>query len=150
MKGTYVLVIELVEPVSIATRGRLNFRLEPGYYFYIGSAMGAGGIEARVKRHLRKRKRLFWHIDYLTASEAARIIGYYEIASDKSLETEIARMLGAVLIPIEKFGSSDDKYSYSHLFYCKYGREVCINAIEENLARLNTPVKFKSIDKPSS
>ena len=41
------------------------FDFPPGWYVYIGSAFGPGGITARVTRHARAAKRLHWHIDYL-------------------------------------------------------------------------------------
>jgi len=39
--------------------------LLPGYYIYIGSAFGPGGVRARMLRHLRADKPKHWHIDYL-------------------------------------------------------------------------------------
>lgn len=37
----------------------------PGYYAYIGSAFGPGGVSARILRHCRINNKLRWHIDYL-------------------------------------------------------------------------------------
>ncbi len=39
--------------------------LRQGYYIYVGSAFGPGGVNARVSRHFRNTKKLHWHIDYL-------------------------------------------------------------------------------------
>ncbi len=38
---------------------------EIGFYVYIGSAFGAGGVAARLSRHFRMIKSKHWHIDYL-------------------------------------------------------------------------------------
>jgi Uri superfamily endonuclease len=65
--GTYCLWIRLDAPLSL-TVGRLGERtLPPGLLVYVGSALGPGGLRARVGRHLRADKTLRWHIDWLTA-----------------------------------------------------------------------------------
>jgi len=47
-KGTYVLVMEVGQMRRLAI-GRLgNFELVPGFYLYVGSACGAGGLAARL------------------------------------------------------------------------------------------------------
>ncbi len=64
--GTYALVFGCQEPVT-AKVGRLGgVELQPGFYIYVGSAHGPGGVKARVERHWRSDKRLHWHIDYVT------------------------------------------------------------------------------------
>ena len=55
------------------TVGRLGTFLFPvGRYIYTGSAKRS--IEARIARHLRKKKTLRWHIDYLLASPKAKVV----------------------------------------------------------------------------
>ena len=60
--GIYVLLIELTRcrRIRIGHLGVTEF--QPGFYAYVGSAMG--GLTARVARHLRPlcRKRPHWHI----------------------------------------------------------------------------------------
>ena len=63
--GTYVLILEAPEGASIST-GRLGeLALEPGWYAYVGSAFGPGGVAARCRHHRQIAKRPHWHIDYL-------------------------------------------------------------------------------------
>jgi Uri superfamily endonuclease len=63
LKGAYTLVINLDSDTEIDV-GSLGSILFPrGSYLYIGSAIN--GIEGRVTRHLRKTKKIHWHIDYL-------------------------------------------------------------------------------------
>ena len=64
--GSYVLLITVAAPLTIHA-GRLGaIALSPGTYAYTGSALGPGGLRARVGRHLRAEKRPHWHIDALT------------------------------------------------------------------------------------
>jgi len=54
MKGTYVLILILPErkKIDVGALGEINF--EPGYYAYVGSALG--GMEGRIGRHLKRGK----------------------------------------------------------------------------------------------
>jgi Uri superfamily endonuclease len=49
--------------LRVGKLGILNGR--SGYYVYIGSAFGPGGLQARVRRHLKAVSCLHWHIDYV-------------------------------------------------------------------------------------
>jgi Uri superfamily endonuclease len=61
MKGVYALLIKLGEDEEI-TCGRLGLiKFKKGFYAYIGSAMNL--LENRVRRHIKKQKKTFWHID---------------------------------------------------------------------------------------
>jgi Uri superfamily endonuclease len=63
--GTYIVILRSDEnrPVLIGARGLLQ--LQTGYYLYAGSALGPGGLRARVGRHLAGTGRPRWHIDFL-------------------------------------------------------------------------------------
>jgi Uri superfamily endonuclease len=52
-QGVYMLhlYVPLPRPLVIGRLGQSN--LPAGHYFYVGSAHGAGGLRARVGRHLR-------------------------------------------------------------------------------------------------
>lgn len=72
--GTYCLWLRLDEPLRV-TVGRLGERtLSPGLVGYVGSALGSGGLRARVGRHLRAEKPARWHIDWLTARVPVRAV----------------------------------------------------------------------------
>lgn len=68
-KGFYVLHLwrEHDGDIEVGRQGRHFF--PKGHYFYVGSAMGAGGIASRVRRHWRDDadKKMRWHIDYVRA-----------------------------------------------------------------------------------
>ena len=64
-KGSYVLVLRLDAPHStdVGKLGRVCF--PPGMYLYFGSALN--GLNGRIQRHLRREKKVHWHIDHLTS-----------------------------------------------------------------------------------
>jgi len=116
-KGTYVLCMRLDEPEEI-TVGRLGTFLFPaGYYLYVGSALGPGGLEARLARHRRREKRPRWHIDYLL--QRTHLLEMWSMASEERLECSLARAIreipGAQIVA-PGFGSSDC-HCPSHLTY---------------------------------
>ena len=51
MKGTYALVLQLERQEEIAIGKLGTFTFPAGYYLYVGSALGPGGLEARLARH---------------------------------------------------------------------------------------------------
>lgn len=72
--GTYCVWLRLDAPLRV-TVGRLGEQtLSPGLYGYVGSALGPGGLQARVGRHLRADKPRRWHIDWLTAQAPGRAV----------------------------------------------------------------------------
>ncbi|HDO20376.1 MAG TPA: DUF123 domain-containing protein, partial [Candidatus Bathyarchaeota archaeon] len=84
-----------------------------GIYVYVGSAQNS--LEKRIARHFRKKKKKFWHIDYLLENENVKIITVlYKIAPRRE-ECRIAKEINNIGSPIKGFGSSDCKCK-SHLF----------------------------------
>jgi Uri superfamily endonuclease len=128
LKGIYVLIIQVSPAISccIGALGELTF--QQGLYAYVGSAQN--NIELRVKRHQRKEKRLFWHIDYLLNNEAKIIEVFYKEGGKKE-ECKIAKLLGANGLSIYRFGSSDCRCN-SHLY-----RVSGFNFLEKSFQRLN-------------
>ncbi|QER42146.1 DNA/RNA nuclease SfsA [Thermodesulfobacterium sp. TA1] len=110
-QGTYLLVFKIDRWVNLSTNQK-NFTIKPGFYVYVGSAMQ--GLEARIKRHLRKHKKPHWHIDYLLA-QATAILPIPIRASEK-LECAIASDLFKLSEEVVSgFGSTDCR-CLSHLF----------------------------------
>jgi len=112
-RGCYVAVFHLAAPhtIRIAKLGR--FRFPKGFYLYVGSAQG--GLEARLRRHGRRRKTPRWHVDYL--SSHARMIAAAQIDGPKERECDMASKLAETLErPVPGFGSSDCD-CMTHLFY---------------------------------
>jgi len=92
----------------------------PGLYAYVGSAQS--NLEQRIKRHLRKNKQLFWHIDYLLDDNATAISKVFVKNAARTEECVVADILRTKSESVEGFGSSDCRCK-SHLFRIK-GPEV--------------------------
>ena len=123
--GTYALILTCDGSDSLAI-GRLgDIRLRPGYYVYIGSACGPGGLRARIGHHQRTAGRPRWHIDYLRARAPISAAWY---CCGRRCEHEwaarIAAMPGAASA-LPGFGSSDCACE-THLYWF----EVCPSAVE--------------------
>jgi len=114
--GTYALISQSHSNETIQIGRWRLLDLQPGYYIYVGSAFGPGGVQARLSRHLRTDKRKHWHIDYLI--EHVTPLEVWISYATEHLEHEWASILSkrSELIPIQGFGCSDCKCS-SHLFY---------------------------------
>ncbi len=112
--------------IQIGKKGRKSFK--KGLYAYVGSALGPGGLRARILRHLRKEKKKFWHVDYLL--EKSTVDEVIIIESNKKLECFIAGKLAENgLEMIENFGCSDCRCP-SHLFRIE-NKERLLDVLEE-------------------
>jgi Uri superfamily endonuclease len=134
MKGTYILVIRVLEnsEIVVGSLGKIDFI--KGFYLYIGSAMGIKGsatLENRIKRHISEsnNKNLFWHIDYLLASKICLLTRIFLIPTTIRLECIISKEIHKASDNfIKNFGSSDCR-CLSHLYYYLEfeGLEGCFN-----------------------
>jgi len=121
MRGTYVLVLEVLDDVRVKA-GRLGtLNVKRGIYLYVGSARGPGKfpLEARLRRHHQKKKKRFWHIDYLTTHRGVRILPTGALVSQRWKECVLRdRLVKEVhgTIPFKDFGSSDCRCG-GHLIY---------------------------------
>ena len=114
--GTYILILNLKKTckIKVGSLGTISFN--PGIYAYVGS--GIKSLDKRIERHLKKKKKLYWHIDYFL--KKATIKAIITIESEKKMECEIAHHLSKHFEVIEKFGSSDC-HCKGHLFILKRG-----------------------------
>jgi Uri superfamily endonuclease len=87
--GTYAIFVPCDEQrvIQVGRLGRLELR--PGLFIYVGSALGRGGLRARLRRHLRPKERLHWHIDYLL--RVLRPLWIEWVCSERKLEHAWAR-----------------------------------------------------------
>ena len=118
--GTYILLLclSLRQFIEVGKLGEFEF--PAGYYLYVGSALGPGGLAARLRRHKKlandSEKRLHWHIDFLR--EQAQLLEIWCTPQPQRLEHEWAGVIGHspetnALVP--GFGSSDCSCE-SHLY----------------------------------
>lgn len=119
MKGTYILILQLDQFLTGLQIGKLGvFDLVPGYYLYVGSAFGAGGLNVRLAHHRRKHKpRPHWHIDYLRP--VTRLREAWTVSGPERYEIRWCQAMAALpdlSMPIPNFGASDSRCR-THLFY---------------------------------
>ena len=105
-KGVYLLVLEAYGPLEVGRLGVLDF---DGWYVYVGSALGPGGLK-RLQRHFdyghRASAPVRWHVDALLGVGALR--GALAGVTVERVECRLAEALGSALTPAFKgFGSSD-------------------------------------------
>lgn len=118
---TYILLIKVKRNLKIKI-GALGVKEFPsGYYLYVGS--GRKNLMERIKRHLKMKKKKFWHIDYLLSQKDVSI---FDIYLCEKTETEIVKLTlnRSNLKPhIKGFGSSDTN-NKTHLFYTKFKKTI--------------------------
>lgn len=110
--GSYIIIMELkqAETIEVGSLGILDF--PPGFYLYIGTAKK--NLTQRVNRHLRKRKKYYWHIDYLR--DKAENCTAVPIRSSELLEHRLAQAVGGIADwQVPRFGVSDC-HCATHLF----------------------------------
>jgi len=113
--GTYALIFRSHSKARVQVGRWGQIDLLPGYYIYVGSAFGPGGVQARVSRHFRHAKSIHWHIDYL--HEFLFPVGAWFSYEKNRLEHQWAQVFSNMngMSSIRDFGCSDCK-CYSHFF----------------------------------
>ncbi len=112
--GTYALLLELREPTELQVGSLGRIRFASPFYMYFGSALGPGGLAARLEHHLQQARRAHWHIDYLR--RVAALLGAWHTCDTTRLEctwVDAASLLRGVS-RVPRFGSSDCR-CHSHL-----------------------------------
>lgn len=118
--------------------GKLKqIEFEPGIYLYIGSARN--GLSGRIARHLRKEKKIFWHIDYfLQKAKIKEIWVRNDYFDECQILSEAKSSIKNSCFPLKKFGSSDCRCP-SHLIYYPEN-EVNLNSLREELSFENVDI----------
>lgn len=105
--GSYLLGLRLTRARSIDVGALGSATFTPGLYVYAGSAMGPGGIKARLGRHWSGGTRNRWHVDYLRAH--ARVAFAAFATGQAHVECQwaaVLRDLGGTVV-VRGFGASD-------------------------------------------
>jgi Uri superfamily endonuclease len=114
--GVYAVWLQVAEPLTVRVGSLGETTVTPGDWVYVGSALGPGGLRARVAHHARIASRPHWHIDYLRRHAVWTTV-WYSIDSRRR-EHQWAwwfqEMGGVVLVP--GFGASDCRCP-AHLFH---------------------------------
>ena len=116
LPGTYILVLRLHWECVIDTGALGEITFPPGFWLYCGSALGPGGLGARIAHHARFAERPRWHVDYLRFAGTPVEVWY--ALSEESIECGWAALLSSI-DGVEEgpsgFGSSDCGCA-AHLF----------------------------------
>jgi len=139
LKGTYVLVFRLAEPRVVRVGALGDRAFAPGCYAYVGSAQG--GLDARIRRHLREDKRRHWHIDYVLPHALPHAVWY---AVGGKRECEVAAALEERCASVPGFGCSDCRCP-SHLFFASLLREL--EAVPASLGMTRVAISGRKIAK---
>jgi Uri superfamily endonuclease len=115
--GTYALLLASQTEQNLQV-GRLgSIRLLRGFYVYVGSAFGPGGLNSRVTRHLSAHKKHRWHIDYVrTATKPVAVWYTLDLNRQECRWANVISCMAAATVSVTGFGASDCACR-SHLFY---------------------------------
>jgi len=137
LKGIYILLLRVKKHlrIRVGSLGVVDF--DEGEYVYVGSAQNS--VEKRLRRHLRKRKLLRWHIDYLTTNPYVQVLNAFIFPLSKPYECKAAGIISSIgeTYPIPKFGSTDCRCR-SHLFRIN-------TSFRRIISRLESEFKTRSI-----
>ncbi|MFQ5628965.1 MAG: DUF123 domain-containing protein [bacterium] len=130
--------------------GRLGeIHTQKGYYIYIGSAFGPGGVRARVNRHLRITDFRHWHIDYLRPFVQILEVWYsHDQVRREHQWAEIFGLTPGLDIPLNGFGASDCRCP-AHLFFAEvpFSLEIFRSRICRAFPRHDLLEKYEVGDK---
>lgn len=108
LPGAYALVLQAHRRRRVAVGSLGVLDVAPGFYIYCGSALGPGGLAARLGRHLRPLVSPHWHIDYLRPAAPVTAVLYAPGPARRECDwARLAAGLPGARAPLRGFGSSD-------------------------------------------
>lgn len=105
--GLYALGLVLPHPTTLDVGALGAHTLSPGYYVYVGSAWGPGGLAARVSRHVRGDGRPHWHVDYLRRVAEPVALWLGPGARDECAWAQALLVRPDAHVVVPRFGASD-------------------------------------------
>jgi Uri superfamily endonuclease len=117
--GTYALILACLREKRLRIGKLGEIHLQPGYFVYLGSAFGPGGLAARLSHHRRPIVRPHWHIDYLRPATVLTEIWFTcDPSSREHLWADLIAHIKHGFILLPGFGSTDCTCR-SHLFFLR-------------------------------
>jgi Uri superfamily endonuclease len=106
--GTYALILSC-STTGLLQVGRLAaIQLEPGYYVYLGSALGPGGLRARIAHHQKRTQHPHWHIDYLRLRASLHSVWFsYDVRRREHEWAHAIQTMPSAAAWVPGFGTSD-------------------------------------------
>ncbi|MEM5875041.1 MAG: GIY-YIG nuclease family protein [Candidatus Aenigmatarchaeota archaeon] len=122
MRFSYIIVAKVMKNFSTRVGKLDNIHFNKGFYLYVGSAFYENGF-SRILRHISKKKKKHWHIDYFLSSRKVKIV-YIEIFPERRIECILASMIERFSDnSVKNFGCSDC-FCKSHMFFFKNKNKV--------------------------
>ena len=108
LPGTYALLLRSNAEQDLQVGSLGNQKLLPGFFVYVGSAFGPGGLKARIGHHRHTFSRPHWHIDYLNEYLSPAEVWYtYDATHREDHWSQVLAVARGASIPLPGFGSSD-------------------------------------------
>ncbi|MDP7529373.1 MAG: GIY-YIG nuclease family protein [Candidatus Marinimicrobia bacterium] len=140
--GTYLLILENRKKITLSVGALGEISFPKGYYIYVGSAFGPGGLRGRLRHHISPVKQPRWHVDYLRPQMTLSEIWYTN--DIKKREHDWAKALSSMpgtSIPKRGFGSSDCRCE-THLFHYN---EMPGDVLNSYISNTNSYERIKTI-----
>jgi Uri superfamily endonuclease len=140
--GTYILLLSASasRSVMIGRTGRLGrMAVRPGYYLYVGSAMGPGGLAGRLGHHLTPADQLRakWQVDFLRLVCRVEEVWYTTDPTRRECQwAGCVRDLPGAEIPLARFGATDCNCP-THLPY--FAAKPSLEVFRAKVDRLTPP-----------
>jgi Uri superfamily endonuclease len=105
-----------VDGLVVGRLGRFDF--VDGFYAYVGSAFGPGGVQARTGRHLTPDTKKKWNVDYLKPfTEPVAVWWTTDPVKWECRWAELVGKLNGAFVPAPRFGTgSDCRGCRAHLY----------------------------------
>jgi len=146
--GTYIVILRSDARRTIRVGARGPVKLQHGWYLYAGSALGPGGLRARLGRHLSGTGHTRWHIDYVR--RATDPCAAWLCVGTKRAEHGWATALACMpdMEPVAPgLGASDCKCA-THLFYTQ--AEPNIADFNSSLRRMGLPANVRPLKQAAT
>lgn len=119
--GVYIIIFYIPVKKTIEVgRGKRICTFSRGWYAYVGSAHGGGGLRARTARHtdfFRDGKKLGWHFDSIREIAIVKEIWCAEAPREYECRwSQVLSRLSDVSVPIRGIGSTDCSCCPAHVY----------------------------------
>jgi len=147
--GTYVAFLYLPRAVAGLRIGDLGtFDFPAGYYAYLGSAFGGGGVRKRTHRHLTTVTPRKWNIDHLKPLGKPVVVWWtHDRAKVEFAWAEILGSMPGASFPAPRFGAADNAKAQAHLV--RFARMPSVTDFRRRVAAAlagHAPVSATSIE----
>lgn len=124
--GAYALIIRSKRALTLEVGHLGRFALPAGVFIYVGRA--GRGLPARLARHRRKSKTVFWHIDRLTTRAGVFVEEIMVVPQKPQWECKLLRVClecSGASAPIPRFGAGDCRAGCpAHLLHYAPGKQI--------------------------